>query len=50
MDMRVSERCVPVRGQCVAVVGGGISGLAAAWLLRNDYRVTLFEADVRAGG
>lgn len=50
MDMREAERFVPVPGQRVAVIGGGISGLAAAWLLCRDYRVTLFEADARAGG
>ena len=34
----------------LAVVGAGISGLSAAWLARNDYDVTLFEAEPRAGG
>lgn len=34
----------------IAVVGGGISGLGAAWLLSRRYRVTLFEASDRAGG
>ncbi len=34
----------------VAVIGAGISGLAAAWLLRNDFEVTLYEAQERAGG
>ena len=34
----------------VAVVGSGISGLACAWLLRQRYRVTLFEAAPRLGG
>ena len=35
----------------VAVVGGGITGLAAAWeLLRAGARVTLYEADERLGG
>ena len=33
----------------VAVVGGGISGLAAAWALRDDAEVTVFEPD-RLGG
>ena len=34
----------------IAVVGSGISGLAAAWLLSRRHAVTLFEADTRLGG
>jgi uncharacterized protein len=34
----------------IAVVGSGISGLSAAWLLSQRHRVTLFEADSRIGG
>ncbi|GCL65810.1 NAD(P)/FAD-dependent oxidoreductase [Pseudaquabacterium pictum] len=34
----------------VAVVGAGISGLAAAWHLADHAQVTLFEADPRFGG
>lgn len=34
----------------IAVVGGGISGLAAAWLLGRCCEVTLFEAGEQAGG
>jgi predicted NAD/FAD-binding protein len=34
----------------IAIVGSGISGLSAAWLLAQRHRVTLFEADERVGG
>ena len=34
----------------VAVVGGGISGLSAAWLLAKRHDVTLYEAASRVGG
>ncbi len=34
----------------IAVVGSGISGLSAAWLLSKRHRVTLYEADSRLGG
>ena len=37
-------------GLSIAVVGSGISGLGAAWLLSRRHRVTLFETDHRAGG
>ncbi|MCW5624198.1 MAG: FAD-dependent oxidoreductase [Burkholderiales bacterium] len=34
----------------IAVVGSGISGLSAAWLLARSHHVTLFEAGRTAGG
>ena len=34
----------------IAVVGSGISGLSAAWLLSQRHNVTLIEADNRVGG
>lgn len=34
----------------IAVVGAGISGLSAAWLLSRRYEVTLFEREPRLGG
>lgn len=34
----------------IAIVGSGISGLCAGWLLSSRHHVTLFEADRRLGG
>jgi predicted NAD/FAD-binding protein len=36
--------------QSIAVVGAGISGLSAAWLLSRRHDVTVYEADERLGG
>lgn len=34
----------------LAVIGGGIAGLGAAWLLRQRYEVTVFEREHHIGG
>lgn len=34
----------------IAVIGSGISGLAAAWLLSKRHRVTVYERENRVGG
>lgn len=37
-------------GKRIAVIGGGIAGAGAAWLLSQHHHVTLFEAAERIGG
>lgn len=37
-------------GQSIAVIGSGIAGLGAAWLLSRRHRVVVFEAEDRFGG
>ena len=37
-------------GQSIAIIGTGISGLTAAYYLRRQHRVTLFESADRIGG
>ncbi|MFZ0838189.1 MAG: FAD-dependent oxidoreductase, partial [Xanthobacteraceae bacterium] len=39
-----------VRSLNIAVVGAGISGLAAAWLLSQRHRITVYERADRPGG
>src|SRR6202023_1153103 len=34
----------------VAVIGSGVAGLTAAYVLSGRFRVALYEADVRLGG
>jgi uncharacterized protein len=34
----------------IAVIGTGISGMAAAWLLSQKHKVTVYESDRRVGG
>jgi predicted NAD/FAD-binding protein len=45
--MTISKLFQPLN---IAVIGSGISGLGAAWLLSRRHRVTLFEGEGRAGG
>ena len=36
--------------QNIAVIGSGISGLSAAYMLSNHHKITVFESDSRLGG
>lgn len=40
----------PQPSRKIAVIGGGISGMATAYLLSRTHRVTLYEAEPRFGG
>ncbi|WP_046315962.1 FAD-dependent oxidoreductase [Mycobacterium sp. UM_Kg1] len=40
----------PHRRRSVAVIGSGVAGLTAAYVLSRNCRVTLYEADTRLGG
>ena len=46
-DTLIRNTARPLR---IAVIGSGISGLSAAWLLSQRHSVSLFEADNRIGG
>lgn len=45
----MTDTPVPARRR-VAVIGAGVSGLTAAWVLQRNADVTLYEADDRLGG
>jgi len=40
----------PVAPQDIAIIGQGIAGMSAAWLLSQGHRVTVYESEGRLGG
>jgi uncharacterized protein len=45
-----NHHALPPSGSNIAVVGAGIAGLSAGWLLSKRHRVTVFEKETWAGG
>lgn len=46
----LNKKIMSYQKQRIAVVGSGIAGLSAAWLLSQHFEVTLYEAETRLGG
>lgn len=50
-NAKVKVQLLPRRQQKIAVMGGGLAGLTAAWdLLKKGFRVTVFEQSGQLGG
>jgi Fe-S oxidoreductase len=48
---KVRVQLLPRRGQNIAILGGGLAGLTAAWdLLRKGFGVTIFVRNLELGG
>lgn len=50
LAIRLRMPYVHTKGQRIGVIGSGVAGLTAAYLLQRSYEVLLFEADDRLGG
>jgi uncharacterized protein len=47
---RGKGRAKPMKSMNIAVVGAGVAGLSAAWLLSRQHAVTVYEREPRLGG
>lgn len=50
LESALPPSSAPTKSNKIAIIGAGITGLSLAWLLRDRYDVTLFEAAHYAGG
>ncbi|MFC7292655.1 NAD(P)/FAD-dependent oxidoreductase [Hirschia litorea] len=50
MAFEQSTHAHPKTRKRIAIIGGGISGLGAAWKLSEHHNVTLFESEAELGG
>jgi len=50
MKPLIHSKVPPLPRQRIAIIGSGISGLSAAWLLQSHHDITVFEAENYIGG
>jgi predicted NAD/FAD-binding protein len=50
MKPLLHSRAAPISRQRIAIIGSGISGLSAAWLLHPHHEITVYEANDYIGG
>ncbi|WP_416877016.1 NAD(P)/FAD-dependent oxidoreductase [Litorimonas sp.] len=50
MKPLLHSRAAPISRQRIAIIGSGISGLSAAWLLHPHHDITVYEANDYIGG
>jgi predicted NAD/FAD-binding protein len=50
IEIMALDSLAPAGRKNIAIIGSGISGMSAAWLLSQRHDVTVFEKDARTGG